>query len=112
MGRFTSFLSTLTVILTLTNICIGFERFREEFEEDLVSRELTWPKFLPSWAKKYTDTRRPEGCPCWWDLTQGYNCACCRNRGIQCGYPLHRYCQRDAGKPQYRKGCPGNILIN
>lgn len=107
MGRFTSFLSTLTVILTLTNICIGFERFREEFEEDLVSRELTWPKFLPSWAKKYTDTRRPEGCPCWWDLTQGYNCACCRNRGIQCGYPLHRYCQRDAGKPQYRKGCPG-----
>merc|ERR1712203_461150 len=46
--------------------------------------------------KKYT-AKKPNGqsdlsCPCWWDLTRN-NCACCRNGGKQCGFPMHKYCQ-------------------
>ena len=62
---------------------------------------------MPQWAKKYT--RSQKGCPCWFDLSKGTTeCACCHNKGIQCGYPMQMYCQRDARRPQYRIGCPGN----
>jgi len=61
---------------------------------------------MPQWAKKYT--RSQKGCPCWFDLSKGTTeCACCHNKGIQCGYPMQMYCQRDARRPQYRIGCPG-----
>jgi len=101
MGWITTFLLTLVAIFVLVNICIGSEH--EEIQEDLESRAK--PR-LPSWAKRYT--KKTSGCPCWWDLTKtDNNCACCKSRGIQCGYPLHRFCQRDSRKPQYRIGCPG-----
>ena len=63
----------------------------------------------PSWAKSYT--RSTTGCPCWWDLTQGNICACCKDdknggKGQPCGYPMHNYCQRKRSI-----GCPG-IQIN
>jgi len=58
-----------------------------------------------AWAQKYT--KSSTGCSCWFDLSRGLNCACCQNKGIQCGFPLHKYCQRDARRPQFRKGCPG-----
>ena len=62
---------------------------------------------MPQWAKKYT--RSQKGCPCWFDLSKGTTeCACCHNKGIQCGYPMQMYCQRDARRSQYRIGCPGN----
>lgn len=59
----------------------------------------------PSWAKSYT--RSTTGCPCWWDLTQGNICACCKDdknggKGQPCGYPMHNYCQRKRSI-----GCPG-----
>ena len=102
MGWITTFLLTLVAIFVLVNVCIGSEH--EEIQEDLESRAK--PR-LPSWAKRYT--KKTSGCPCWWDLTKtDNNCACCKSRGIQCGYPLHRFCQRDSRKPQYRIGCPGS----
>jgi len=59
---------------------------------------------VPGWARKYTRSRT--GCPCWWDLTLGDICACCKDfrgkLGQPCGYPLHNYCQK---KSSY--GCPG-----
>ena len=61
-----------------------------------------------AWAQKYT--KSSTGCSCWFDLSRGLNCACCQNKGIQCGFPLHKYCQRDARRPQFRKGCPGNLI--
>ena len=62
---------------------------------------------IPGWARKYTKTST--GCPCWFDLSRAEECACCHNKGIQCGYPQHQYCQRDAKRGQYRKGCRGFI---
>ena len=112
MGWLTTFLSTLTAISILNNVCIGFDtRFHEELEKDLETRQsdsqiARKPITKPPWAKRFTKTTT--GCPCWWDLTKGDDCACCQNKGIQCGYPQHRFCQRDAGRPQYRKGCPGS----
>ena len=112
MGWLTTSPSTLTAILILSNVCIGFDtRFHEELEDDLDKRQLDSqrarkPTKMPSWAKKYTVPG--ERCQCWWDLTKDDECACCQNKGIQCGYPQHRFCQRDAGRPQYRKGCPGS----
>jgi len=60
---------------------------------------------MPRWAKKFTSSTT--GCLCWFDLSRGKECACCHNKGIQCGYPKQNYCQRDARRPQYRQGCPG-----
>ena len=116
MGWLTTFLSTLTAILIFNNVCIGFDtRFHEELKDDLEKRQSDGQMArkaikMPKWAKKYT--RGTKGCPCWWDLTKGDVCACCKNKGIQCGYPKHRFCQRDAGRPQYRKGCPGSTCYN
>ena len=46
-------------------------------------------------------TATAEGCHCWWDRSrrltdpdtnEAYSCACCKNGGRQCGYPMHKYC--------------------
>jgi len=59
---------------------------------------------MPSWARRYT--KKKTGCPCWWDMTLGNICACCKNYkggiGQPCGYPKHNYCQR-----KRNIGCPG-----
>lgn len=62
---------------------------------------------VPSWAANFTMSR--SGCPCWFDLARGNTtCACCRNNGTQCGYPMQMYCQkRRSGLKQY--GCPGKM---
>jgi len=53
-------------------------------------------------------------CPCWWDLegklidpktNKPYKCTCCKEGGIQCGYPMHRWCTDDRSK--VRTGCMG-----
>jgi hypothetical protein len=57
------------------------------------------PSKKPSIFDKYTvDGEKGQ---CWWDLTKN-NCGVCKNGGVQCGYPLHKYCYKDTGK-----GCPG-----
>ena len=36
---------------------------------------------------------------------QPFKCACCKKGGIQCGYPMHRWCTDDRNK--VRRGCMG-----
>jgi len=56
---------------------------------------------MPQWARLYT--KKKTGCPCWWDLSLGNICACCKGENAQpCGYPKHNYCQRKRSI-----GCPG-----
>jgi len=56
---------------------------------------------MPAWARPYT--KDTTGCPCWWDLSLGDICACCKGENAQpCGYPKHNYCQRKRSI-----GCPG-----
>ena len=108
MEWLTTFLLTFGAFCVLFNSCKGLEDedIQDYFGKNSFPKEPT-KEVLPNWAKKYT--RKSHGCPCWWDLTRKeYDCACCQNRGIQCGYPLHRFCQRDTRKNRNRKGCPGN----
>ena len=60
----------------------------------------------PKWAKRWT--LKEKNCPCWWDLNQTPRCACCRDGGVACGFPMHKYCMRDRSN---RKGCPGNMIF-
>lgn len=53
----------------------------------------------PSIYDKYTVSG--ETCPCWWDITKT-DCACCKNDGVQCGFPQERFCYKRDGS----KGCP------
>ena len=64
----------------------------------------------------YTETS--EGCHCWWDRShqsidpdtnEAYSCACCKNGGRQCGYPMHMYCHlQNSTLPT---GCNGWLSI-
>jgi hypothetical protein len=60
----------------------------------------------PSKGKKPTIfdkfTVEGETCACWWDITKT-DCACCKNDGVQCGFPKHKKCYKRNGA----KGCPG-----
>jgi len=40
--------------------------------------------------------------PCWWDSSLK-NCGRCKPNGVQCGYPMQRWCQSKKSKI----GCPG-----
>merc|ERR1712025_864283 len=40
--------------------------------------------------------------PCWWDSSLE-NCGRCKPNGVQCGYPMQRWCQSKKSKI----GCPG-----
>jgi len=72
------------------------------------ARKSSWKG--PDWAEKYTLSKR--GCPCWWDLTLGNICACCKKKGwrqgVPCGYPLHNFCQPKT-KNSKTWGCKGLI---
>jgi len=50
--------------------------------------------------RKYTGKGK---CACWWDIREN-DCACCKNGGMQCGYPMHKKCYK-RNKKGY--GCPG-----
>merc|ERR1712226_155743 len=87
MGWVTTSLLILVAILILANVSTGFEEEEdavyEEFEIRAKSNSGKKKVYLPSWAKKYTKSQT--GCPCWWDLSRKEECACCWNKGIQCG---------------------------
>ena len=61
--------------------------------------------------RDYTLSKR--GCPCWWDLTLGNECACCKKKGwrqgVPCGYPLHNFCQAKAKSKTW--GCKGSLKL-
>merc|ERR1712126_399966 len=50
--------------------------------------------------KKYT--KKPKGGRCWWDMTRT-DCAQCKKGGVQCGYPMHKFCFKNTPG----MGCPG-----
>ena len=55
------------------------------------------------------------GCHCWFDPLEKYlgkkKCACCKSNGIQCGYPMHKWCQPKVKTGKIQKGCIGEILL-
>lgn len=56
----------------------------------------------PTPYKKYEKYTEPgETCPCWWDITKS-ECGCCKNGGVQCGFPLGKYCYKKSNR-----GCTG-----
>ena len=81
----------------------------EERDEFLGKNLNKLPTGMPGWARRFTKSK--SGCPCWWDLTLGTVCACCKNfrrlQGQPCGYPLHNYCQQ-----KRNAGCPGIPLTS
>lgn len=64
---------------------------------------LTW--LLQIKGQTVTST----GCSCQFDplgvLLDPLDCACCADRAIQCGFPLHNQCKYDFDQPE--KGCEG-----
>ena len=90
----------LTIFLLITFAYANSDELTDGL--DVETRGSSW---MPSWARPYTQSKT--GCPCWWDLLRGNDCACCKDNGnkvgVPCGYPLHMYCQN-----QRNRGCPGN----
>ena len=39
--------------------------------------------------------------PCWWDLTRK-NCGNCKKGGVQCGFPMHKWCQSPKNKKKVK----------
>ena len=61
-------------------------------------------------------TKSKKGCSCWFDplekFTKSGECACCKwKKGVQCGYPMHNYCQPIVAKGEVQQGCIGQSLI-
>ena len=62
-------------------------------------------------------TKSKTGCACWFDplelFTSAGDCACCKGGkkgGVQCGYPMHNYCQRKVDDGEEQQGCAGIFL--
>ena len=53
------------------------------------------------------------GCHCWFDPLEKFlgkkKCACCESNGIQCGYPMQKWCQPKVKTGKIQKGCVGEI---
>ena len=56
-------------------------------------------------------TKSNTGCACWFDpfqlFTESGDCACCKNVAVQCGYPMHNWCQRKVDDGEEQQGCQG-----
>ena len=60
-------------------------------ESSIKNLDLSFFKYLTAKFAHFNVILSPSrGCPCWFDITM--NCACCKNDGVQCGYPMHNYC--------------------
>ena len=62
----------------------------------------------------YKVTKSNKGCACWFDPFELFmgagDCACCKTgkkAGVQCGYPMHNYCQPKVGGGEEQQGCEG-----
>ena len=60
-------------------------------------------------------TKSNTGCACWFDPYELFmgpgDCACCKTAdkwtGVQCGYPMHNYCQPKVDDGEEQEGCEG-----
>jgi len=81
----------------------SYEIEEEEEGEDVLDRRRR-----PFWKPgKNSFTKSEKGCPCWFDLTKTKECACCKPRAIQCGFPQHNKCKADDRNIRQRSGCVG-----
>jgi len=66
-----------------------------------------YDKFTETEVKK--DKKVPiADSPCWWDLSR-QDCGRCKTNGVQCGYPMHKWCQdKKLAKKSGCKGIPHN----
>ena len=85
---------------SLLHDLFGYEAEDDEYngeeEDDLEERGS---------SRGFTIT--PTGCPCWFNMSMQTECACCKTRGIQCGYPMHNQCKGDDRSYIKRTGCKG-----
>jgi len=73
-------------------------------EQDPKLKPAIITKKLKPFTKVKANGKPIANSPCWWDLTRT-DCGTCRNGGVQCGYPMHKWCQ--SPKDDKKKGCPG-----
>merc|ERR1712019_238206 len=73
-------------------------------EQDPKLKPAIITKKLKPFTKVKANGKPIANSPCWWDLTRT-DCGTCRNGGVQCGYPMHKWCQNP--KDDKKKGCPG-----
>ena len=71
--------------------------------------------------KKYEQvTVSKKGCACWFDPLEKFMkkgaCACCKSgkndvtkNGVQCGYPMHNWCQPQVEYGEEQIGCKGTL---
>jgi len=114
----TAFTAITIIALTTFSVCNADPTVDDEFDEEIAKdvdndalniterRIPGLPRGMPKWARPFT--QRKSGCPCWWNLELGNVCACCKQRGQPCGYPLHNFCQQNK-RWGIKKGCPGLI---
>merc|ERR1712025_1355554 len=86
------------VLLVLVDIVHG------GCEQDPKLKPAIISKKLKPFTKVKANGKPIANSPCWWDLTRT-DCGTCRNGGVQCGYPMHKWCQ--SPKDDKKKGCPG-----
>ena len=73
-------------------------------EQDPKLKPAIITKKLKPFTKVKANGKPIANSPCWWDLTRT-DCGTCRNGGVQCGYPMHKWCQspKDDKKKVRRK---------
>ena len=74
------------VILILVDIVFGGCSQDPKLKPAIVTRKLR------PFTKTKANGSPLANSPCWWDLTRN-NCGTCKNGGVQCGFPMHKWCQ-------------------
>ena len=81
------------------------------FNQSKYDRNINIDRTLTGYKKV---TKSNTGCACWFDplekFTTAGDCACCKGGkkgGVQCGYPMHNYCQPKVKKGEELTGCEG-----
>merc|ERR1712029_851343 len=75
-----------SILVVLVNIVHG------GCEQDPKLKPAIITKKLKPFTKVKANGKPIANSPCWWDLTRT-DCGTCRNGGVQCGYPMHKWCQ-------------------
>ena len=97
----------------------ALEDLELEAEERLLKVDFDYdalhnPDFEESVADEYAPfTESNSGCACWFDPLQLFmsagDCACCKSNGVQCGYPMQKWCQPKPDDGVEPVGCKGVV---
>ena len=117
--RFSIFVAIVLCLIQecYSNFVLEIEDMIIEAEESLLIHDfdfeqLTAPVVERANLTEYgLVTRSNTGCSCWFDplqlFTEPGECACCKSDGVQCGYPMHEWCQPKVPDGQEQEGCMG-----